>query len=257
MSDPYRPSNYAPTYKPSSYVTNDPTYASGALTTRPQSSDRYDDGRPYYPSQSNLELSQNTYHRRTSDTYLSPTDDYPSHRHSSHKSKSSRSHSRHRDDKDKDKSGRSRSHSRGKEWGATAVGGAAGAFLGNEIGHGPLGIGAGLIAGAIGAHELERRHEKHQEKKRLEKDGGGRGDRGDGDRKHHRRRSSGGLLSEVKEKVEGFLNPEGEKEKRRSRSSVGGSSGGRRRSGYDSYSDSEEERYVGRSGTGGRRRDDY
>lgn len=258
MSDPYRPSNYAPTYTPSSYVPHDPTYASGALTTRPTSSDRYEDGRPYYPSQSNLELSQNTYHRRTSDTYLSPTDDYPSHRHSSHKSKSARSHSRHRsDDKDgKGSGGRSRSHSRGKEWGATAVGGAAGAFLGNEIGHGPLGIGAGLIAGAIGAHELERRHEKHQEKKRSERGGGG-----DGDRKHHRRRSSGGLLSEVKGKVEGFLNPEGgEKEKRRSRSSVGGSSGGggRRRGGYDSFSDSEEERYVGRSGGGGgRRRDDY
>ena len=252
MSDPYRPSNYAPTYTPSSYVPHDPTtYASGALTTRPQSSDRYDDARPYYPSQSNLQLSQNTYHtRRTSDTYLSPTDDYPSHRHS-HKSKSSRSHSRHRDDRDGKSSGRSRSHSRGKEWGATAVGGAAGAFLGNEIGHGPLGIGAGLIAGAIGAHELERRHEKHQQEKKKGSGGGGR-DR-DGERKHHRRRSSGGLLSEVKDKVEGFLNPEGEKEKRRSRSSVGGG-GGRRRGGYDSFSDSEEE-YGGRGG--GRRRDGY
>ena len=253
MSDPYRPSNYAPTYQPSSYVPHD-TYASGALTTRPTSSDRYEDARPYYPSQSNLELSQNTAYRRTSDTYLSPTDEYPSHRH--HK-KSSRSHSRHRsDEKDRDgKSGRSRSHSRGKEWGATAVGGAAGAFIGNEIGHGPLGIGAGLLAGAIGAHELERRHEKHQEKRRLERDGGGA--RGDGDKAHRRRRSSGGLLDNVKDKVEGFLNPDGEKEKRRSRSSVGGgSSGGRRRGGYDSYSDSEEERYERKSG-GGRRRDDY
>ena len=255
MSDPYRPSNYAPSYNPSSYVPHD-TYASGALTTRPTSSDRYEDGRPYYPSQSNLELSQHSY-RRTSDSYLSPTDDYPSHRHK----KSSRSHSRHRDDKDRDgKSGRSRSHSRGKEWGATAVGGAAGAFIGNEIGHGPLGIGAGLIAGAIGAHELERRHEKHQEKKRSERDGGGGSGRGEGERAHRRRRSSGGLLDNVKDKVEGFLNPDaGDKEKRRSRSSVGGSSGGGRRKGggYDSYSDSEDERYERRSGGGRSRRDDY
>ena len=68
---------------------------------------------------------------------------------------------------------------------------------------------------------MERRHEKHQEKKRLERDGG-RGER----ERAHRRRSSGGLLDNVKDKVEGFLNPEGEKEKRRSRSSVGGGSGG-------------------------------
>ena len=248
MSDPYRPSNYhASTYNPSTYAPQD-AYVSGALTTRPGSSG-YDDGRGYYPSQSNMELSQSSY-RRTSgggdSNYLDPD----GHRSSRHH-KSSRSHSSHRDDRDRDeKGGRERSKSRGKEWGATAVGGAAGAFIGNEIGHGPLGIGAGLIAGAIGAHELERRHEKHQAKKRAEDDG-----YGGGRPSHHRRRSSGGLLSDVKGKVEGFLNPDGG-DKRRSRSHVGSS----RKSGRD-YSDDEsedDERYERRSTKGGKsRRDDY
>jgi len=111
------------------------------------------------------------------------------------------------------------------------------------------------VVGAYGAHELEKRHEKHQEKKRLSAGAGGRrsydNDRDGGDRHHHRRRSSGGLLDGLKSKVEGFLDGGGKERDegpRRSRSSVGG---GRRgdydRDGYDDY-------YEKRGG--GRRRDD-
>lgn len=159
MGDPYRPSNYyAPTqgYASSQYAPPVPdAYASGALTTRRHSNPR-DDG--YYPSQSNMQLSQSSYrptpsNRRSSD-YLDPNGHSSRHHH-----KSSRSRSRHRSD---DKDGRSRSKSRGKEWGATAAGAAAGGLLGNELGHGPLAALAGVAAGAYGAHQLERQHEKHQ-----------------------------------------------------------------------------------------------
>lgn len=101
------------------------------------------------------------------------------------------------------------------------------------------------MAGAYGAHELEKRHERHQERKRLS---------GDGERRHHqRRRSSGGLLDGLKGKVEGFLeNPDADtrrerEAKRRSRSHAGGG----RRDEYEDYGGFEERR-GGRS-----RRDDY
>ena len=90
----------------------------------------------------------------------------------------------------------------------------------------------------------------------------GRGDRDydDRDRDGHRRRrrsSGGGLVDNIKDRVEGFLNPDdGKGDKRRSRSHVGTT--GSRRSGYDSYSD--EERYERRTSKGGssrRDRDDY
>ncbi|KAK4989255.1 hypothetical protein LTR50_003361 [Elasticomyces elasticus] len=48
-----------------------------------------------------------------------------------------------------------------KGLGATLVGGAGGAFLGHELGGGPLGLIGGLIAGAVGANALENRHEKY------------------------------------------------------------------------------------------------
>jgi len=103
------------------------------------------------------------------------------------------------------------------------------------------------VAGAYGAHELERRHEKHREKKRLS-DGGGRRGNSEDDR-HHRRRSSGGLLEGLKNKVEGFLDtPDKDDRKRRSRSHVGG---GRRDYEYDDGYGYDERR-GGRS-----RRDDY
>lgn len=159
MSDPYRPStHYAPTqtYQPSQYAPPVPDpYASGALTAR--RSDSRDDG--YYPSQSNMQLSQSSYRPAASDRhgsdYLDPSDG----RRSKHHHKSSRSHSRHRSD-DKGSGGRERSKSRGKEWGATAAGAAAGGLLGNELGHGPLAALAGVAAGAYGAHQLERKHER-------------------------------------------------------------------------------------------------
>ena len=52
-------------------------------------------------------------------------------------------------------------HSTEKGIGATLVGGGAGAFLGHELGGGALGTVGGMIAGAVGANALERRHEKY------------------------------------------------------------------------------------------------
>lgn len=188
-----------------------------------------------------MQLSQSSHRPSSGDSkYLDPTD---SHRHHHHRK--SRSHSRHSEQN----SGRDRSKSRTKEWGSAAVGAAAGGLLGNELGHGPLATIGGLVAGAYGAHELERRHEKHREKKRLSEGGGGARS-GDDDR-HHRRRSSGGLLEGLKMKVEGFLdNPDKDDRHRhsgRSRSHVGA---GRRDREYDDYEDYDE-----RSGRG--RRDDH
>lgn len=254
MGDPYRPSNYhQSTYQPSTYAPPasdqyDPRdhYASGALTTRHNSS-----GNTYYP-QSNTQLTQSSYRPNSSDSkYLDPADSHRTHR--------SHSHSRH-NSRDDDDDRRKRSKSRTKEWGSTAVGAAAGGLIGNELGHGPLATIGGLVAGAYGAHELEKRHERHKEKKRLSGGGDdGRSSRGSG---HHKRRSSGGLLDNVKDKVEGFLsNPDADVgKKRRSRSHVG--TGGGRNSktrDYDSYSDGEDDGYSRRSSRGGgkSRRDDY
>lgn len=263
MGDPYRSSNYAPsqTYQPSQYAPPVPdTYASGALTTRHGSRD---DG--YYPSQSNMQLSQSSYRPSASDRrgsdYLDPNDG----RSSRHHHKSSRSHSRH--GSDEKSGGRERSKSRGKEWGATAAGAAAGGLIGNELGHGPLAALVGVAAGAYGAHELERKHERtlasyilipyqsrytnmitgHQEKKRLS-----RGEDPDRPRSsHHRRRSSGGLLGGLKDKAESLLSPDKDKDSRRSRSSVGGS---RRSAKYDDSDYSDDDRYTRKSSGGGRSR---
>lgn len=144
------------------------------------------------------------------------------------------------------------------------MGAAAGGLLGKELGHGKLATLGGLVAGAYGAHELERRVEKHREKKRMEEPYGERKDREREKGGHRRRRSSGGLVDNIKEKVEGFLNQqqeggerEREREKRRSRSHAG--TGGGRRGGRDDYDDSsDDERYERRSTKGSRReRDDY
>lgn len=108
----------------------------------------------------------------------------------------------------------------------------------------------GIIAGAVGAHELERGYEKRREKKNRLEDPYAEGQRPS----NHRRRSSGaGLIGGMKEKVEGLLNPDSAgKEKRRSKSHV--SSYSERRRG--DYSDEEfEGRYEGRGGRRGR--DDY
>ena len=112
------------------------------------------------------------------------------------------------------------------------------------------------MAGAIGARELEKRHEKHKEKKRYEDDGYSYGG-GEYKGERRRRRSSGGLVDNIKDKVGEFLDPDSGKEKRRSRSHGG------RRSKYDDYGDYEEEKYVRRSvrddryGGSGRRNDYY
>lgn len=115
-----------------------------------------------------------------------------------------------------------------------------------------MGTVGGIIAGAVGAHELEREYEKRREKKRLEEPY-----RADERPSNHRRRSSGGLLGGVKDKVEGLLNPDAGREKRRSKSQVGSGRRGKGNEGY--YSDEEyDDRYDRRGSGGGRsRRDEY
>lgn len=258
MGDPYRQNtaydypttttaSHAP-YNPSQYAPPAGDQYSGALTTRHGSTSSN-----YYPSQSNTQLTQSSYRPSDSD-YLDPHRPRSGHRHG-HKS---RDHSRHGRDVDRDEDGhrghgrdKSRSRSRGAEWGATLAGAAAGGLLGHKAGHGEkLGTFGGIIAGAVGAHELERGYEKRREKKRLEDP------YADERPSNHRRRSSGGLLDGVKEKVEGLLNPDSGKDKRRSKSHVSSS---RRDRGYDDYSDEDyDDRYDKRSSGGGRsRRDDY
>ena len=210
-----------------------------------------------------MQLSQSSYRPPAENSdYLSP-DDRPRSHHRHHKS--SRSHSRHRDDRDdrddrydrddrdndrSERSGRNRSHSRTKEWGATAVGGAAGALLGKELGHGKLGTIGGLVAGAVGAHELEKRHERKKEQRRLEDAYPHAARDGDG---HHRRRSSGSFVDNIQDKVTKFVNPDKEGGKR-SKSHVGGSRG------YEDYDDyDDDEKYSRRSSRDGgrKKRDDY
>ncbi|MCJ1370536.1 hypothetical protein MMC20_001749 [Loxospora ochrophaea] len=53
------------------------------------------------------------------------------------------------------------SHEKERSIGAAIAGGAGGAFLGHELGGGPLATIGGMIAGAIGANALEQRHEKY------------------------------------------------------------------------------------------------
>ena len=59
-------------------------------------------------------------------------------------------------------------HHRGKDVGATLVGGAVGAFAGHELGHNKLTSTLGALAGAFAGHELEKRHEKKKERRQSE-----------------------------------------------------------------------------------------
>ncbi|KAK5943910.1 hypothetical protein PMZ80_003191 [Knufia obscura] len=56
-------------------------------------------------------------------------------------------------------------HHRGKDVGATLLGGAVGAFAGHELGHNGIASTIGALVGAYGGHELEKRHEKKKEKR--------------------------------------------------------------------------------------------
>lgn len=95
-------------------------------------------------------------------------------------------------------------HRRGKDVGATLVGGAVGAFAGHEFGKKNAMItGLGALAGAFAGHELEKRHEKKKERRESEqdfeyrRDSASRGvdddyeDDGYDRRRHHSRRDSG------------------------------------------------------------------
>lgn len=56
-------------------------------------------------------------------------------------------------------------HHKGKDVGATVLGGAVGAFAGHELGHNGLATTIGALAGAWGGHELEKHHEKKKERR--------------------------------------------------------------------------------------------
>ncbi|KAK5086304.1 hypothetical protein LTS08_004386 [Lithohypha guttulata] len=56
-------------------------------------------------------------------------------------------------------------HSKGKDIGATLIGGAVGAYAGRELGHGGLASTIGAVAGAFAGHKLEKRYEKNKEKR--------------------------------------------------------------------------------------------
>ena len=114
------------------------------------------------------------------------------------------------------------------------------------------------MAGAWGAHELEKKHERHREKKRFEEEGyeyGGGDHRSGGGGRHHSRDEN--IVDQIKDKVGGFIDEVSgggdreKREKRRSRSHVPSSRGAR----YDEYSDDDgyyEKRVVEKRSKGGR-----
>ena len=135
----------------------------------------YNDAKQYFQSQ--LQLSQSRNSPQQSPTYgaLAPYQPSPyeperenytytesrrssKHHHRRHSSDNRAFDRRDRDDKREKR--RSRDHSREKGLVSTLAGGAGGAYLGHEIGGGAIGTVGGLLAGALGARELEKRHER-------------------------------------------------------------------------------------------------
>lgn len=59
-------------------------------------------------------------------------------------------------------------HSKERGLGATVLGGAGGAFLGHEMGHGKMATLGGLAVGAIAANAFEHHHEKKKRERQRE-----------------------------------------------------------------------------------------
>ena len=173
---PYRPGDYIPQVRLSTHISPSPF---PSCLPKTFSTARY---RYSHPSQSQLQLTQSRHSPQPSPTYGPPVAYQPgpyepeSERYTYTESRrSSKHHRRHSSDSrafdrrykddgyDKDdrrEKRRSRSRSRDKSLVSTLAGAAGGGYLGHELGGGAIGTVGGLLAGAIGARELEKRHER-------------------------------------------------------------------------------------------------
>ncbi|KAL8795934.1 MAG: hypothetical protein Q9195_001678 [Heterodermia aff. obscurata] len=129
-------------------------------------------------SKNQLQLSQNRYSPQPSPGYGPPVPYQPGpyepegysesrrsskHHHRRHSSDSRAFDRRYKEDyviEERREKRRSRDHSREKGLASTLAGAAGGGYLGHKIGGGAIGTVGGLVAGAIGARELEKRHER-------------------------------------------------------------------------------------------------
>lgn len=173
---PYRPGDYVPQVHLPAHISRSPF---PFPLPKNSSIARY---RISQSSQSQLQLTQSRHSPLPSPTYGPPvayqpgpyepeserytyTESRRSSKHHRRHSSDSRAFDRRSKDDKYDSDGRrekrrSRSRSREKGLVSTLAGAAGGGYLGHELGGGAIGTVGGLLAGAIGARELEKRHEK-------------------------------------------------------------------------------------------------
>ncbi|CAF9935877.1 MAG: hypothetical protein HETSPECPRED_009934 [Heterodermia speciosa] len=223
----------------------------------------YSGHQPYRPGdyvpQNQLQLSQNRYSPQPSPTYGPPVtyqpgpyepEGYSESRRSSrhhqrrHSSDNRAIDRRYRDEyvveERREKRG-SRDHSHEKGLASTLAGAAGGGYLGHKIGGGAIGTVGGLLAGAIGARELEKRHERHKRER-------SRGGDGHSSRSRHSSptRTLGGYIEKAQDKVENFLSPDRARDKDDGRKQRHRSEKGSRSLSRGRYSDSEDDEYYRR-----------
>ena len=159
MSDPYRPSaGYYPPQQPYSHQ----PYGSSGYVPQVRCSDcRHDHQLIPATKQAQQQLTQHqsSYYDNRPPSSHSPSH-YPSHQPPYAPPTGPGAYADSRDYYEDEKKPK-KDHSTEKGIGATLVGGGAGAFLGHELGGGALGTVGGMIAGAVGANALERRHERY------------------------------------------------------------------------------------------------
>ncbi|KAG6997693.1 hypothetical protein G7Y79_00038g074520 [Physcia stellaris] len=180
----------------------------------------YSSHQPYRPGdyvpQNQLQLSQNRHSPQPSPTYGPPVP----YQYGPEVKKEKR---------------RSRDHSREKSIVTTLAGGAGGAYLGHEIGGGAIGAVGGLLAGALGARELEKRHERNK----------GERSRGDGHSSRSRHsspaRTIGSFIDKAQDKVENFLSPDHARDRDEGRKHRHRSEKGSRSLSRGRYSDSDDD----------------
>ena len=174
MPDPYRPAyydSYTPQdqYNPSDYQVPLPFPSRISTHSMPNNS-------PLQSShQHQLQLSQSRYSPQPPAIQHPPigSDYYPPsttrsrsvsrhHHHHHHRSHSRAGSSRRgsSDSGDHRSKSRGRNHSEVKGIGAGVVGAGLGGYLGHKFGGGTLGTVGGIVAGALGANALEKRHER-------------------------------------------------------------------------------------------------
>ena len=174
---PYRPGDYVPQVHLPAHISR------SSFPISPPKSFSIARYRISQPSQSQLQLTQSRHSPQPSPTYGPPVAYQPGpyepeaerytytetrrsskHHHRRHSSDDRAFDRRYKDDKygndGRREKRRSRSRSREKSLVSTLAGAAGGGYLGHELGGGAIGTVGGLLAGAIGARELEKRHEK-------------------------------------------------------------------------------------------------